>query len=154
MFAGIYHWYPKATGRQMNVSLGKLHFWLSFVFMNGIFMPMMFEGMAGVSRRLFDPTVYEIGAAVHGLTTMSSWSAWLLALSQIPFIINFFMSIRGGAKASDNPWDATTLEWHAPSPPPHGNFPTVPKVYRGPYDYSTPGAAADFSPQHVAGTEA
>ena len=149
MFAGIYHWYPKATGRQMNVSLGKLHFWLSFIFMNGIFMPMMFEGMAGVSRRLFDPTVYEIGAAVHGLTTMSSWSAWLLALSQIPFIINFFMSMRKKERAEENPWQATTLEWATPTPPPHGNFAEPPVVYSGPYEYSVPGASSDFSPQFI-----
>ncbi len=149
MFAGIYHWYPKATGRQMNVSLGKLHFWLSFIFMNGIFMPMMFEGMAGVSRRLFDPTVYEIGAAVHGLTTMSSWSAWLLALSQIPFIINFFMSMRKKERAEENPWQATTLEWATSTPPPHGNFAEPPVVYSGPYEYSVPGASSDFSPQFI-----
>jgi cytochrome c oxidase subunit 1 len=149
MFAGIYHWYPKVTGRTMNVALGKLHFWLSFVFMNGIFMPMMFEGMAGVSRRLFDPSVYEHGAAVHGLTVMTSWSAWLLALSQIPFIINFFMSRRKQERAEENPWQATTLEWATPTPPPHGNFAEPPVVYSGPYEYSVPGAPRDFSPQFV-----
>src|SRR5213594_5253796 len=94
LFAGIYHWFPKATGRSMNETLGKLHFWPSLLFMNGIFMPMMFEGMAGVSRRLFDPTVYAHGAGAHGLTVISSWSAWGLALAQIPFIINFFWSLR------------------------------------------------------------
>jgi cytochrome c oxidase subunit 1 len=149
MFAGIYHWYPKATGRQMNVALGKLHFWLSFIFMNGVFMPMMFEGMAGVSRRLFDPSVYEHGAAVHGLTAMSSWSAWCLALSQIPFIINFFMSMRKEERAEENPWKATTLEWATPTPPPHGNFAEPPVVYSGPYEYSVPGASSDFSPQFI-----
>jgi cytochrome c oxidase subunit 1 len=149
MFAGIYHWYPKVTGRTMNVALGRIHFWLSFVFMNGVFMPMMFEGMAGVSRRLFDPTVYEHGAAVHGLTLMSSWSAWGLALSQVPFIINFFMSMRKKEKAEENPWQATTLEWATPTPPPHGNFAEPPVVYRGPYEYSVPGAPRDFSPQNV-----
>jgi cytochrome c oxidase subunit 1 len=149
LFAGIYHWYPKATGRTMNVALGKLHFWLSFVFMNGVFMPMMFEGMAGVSRRLFDPSVYEHGAAVHGLTVMTSWSAWCLALAQIPFIINFFMSMRKEEKAEENPWQATTLEWATATPPPHGNFAEPPVVYSGPYEYSVPGASSDFSPQFV-----
>ncbi|MFP8879901.1 MAG: cbb3-type cytochrome c oxidase subunit I [Myxococcota bacterium] len=149
MFAGIYHWYPKATGHTMNVALGKLHFWLSFLFMNGIFMPMMFEGMAGVSRRLFDPSIYAVGEAVHGLTTMSSWSAWLLALAQIPFIINFFMSMRKQEQVGDNPWKATTLEWATPTPPPHGNFTEPPVVYSGPYEYSVPGASSDFSPQFV-----
>ncbi len=133
----------------MNVGLGKLHFWLSFIFMNGVFMPMMFEGMAGVSRRLFDPSIYEHGAAVHGLTAMSSWSAWFLAASQIPFIINFFMSMRKEERAEENPWKATTLEWATPTPPPHGNFPEPPVVYSGPYEYSVPGAPSDFSPQFV-----
>ncbi|MEE2663481.1 MAG: cbb3-type cytochrome c oxidase subunit I [Myxococcota bacterium] len=149
MFAGIYYWYPKATGRALNVTLGKLHFWLSLIFMNGVFMPMMFEGMAGVSRRLFDPTIYEHGAAVHGLTMMTSWSAWCLALAQIPFIINFFMSMRKKERAQENPWQATTLEWATPTPPPHGNFTEPPVVYCGPYEYSVPGAPNDFTPQHV-----
>jgi cytochrome c oxidase subunit 1 len=149
MFAGIYHWYPKATGRTMNVALGRAHFWLSFIFMNGIFMPMMFEGMAGVSRRLFDPNIYAIGEAVHGLTLMTSVSAWCLALAQIPFIINFFMSMRKKEKAVDNPWQATTLEWATPTPPPHGNFAEPPVVYCGPYEYSVPGAERDFSPQFL-----
>ena len=81
---------------------------------------------------------------------ISSWGAWTLALFQIPFIFNFFWSIRHGEKTGANPWDATTLEWAAPSPPPHGNFLEEPHVYRGPYEYSVPGAAKDFSPQHEA----
>ena len=87
---------------------------------------------------------------------MSSYGAWCLGLAQIPFIINFFMSIRGGKKVSDNPWEATTLEWVAPSPPPHGNFATVPVVYRDPYEYSVPGAPKDqdYFPQHLAPKEA
>ncbi len=81
---------------------------------------------------------------------MSSWGAWMLGVAQIPFIINFFMSIWGGKKVSENPWDATTLEWAAPSPPPHGNFAEPVAVYRGPYEYSVPGQTKDFHPQHVA----
>ena len=149
MFAGIYHWYPKITGRALNEALGKAHFWLSFVFMNGIFMPMMFEGMAGVSRRLFDPTIYDVGVGAHGLTMITSWSAWLLALSQLPFIYNFFASMRKKERASQNPWQATTLEWAAPSPPPHGNFTEPLVVVAGPYEYSVPGAPNDFSPQYA-----
>lgn len=149
IFAGIYYWYPKVTGRKMSDFLGKLHFWPSFVFINGIFMPMLFMGMAGVLRRQFDQTEQLHGAMVQGLTVMTSWSAWLLAIAQIPFIINFFWSIRRGEKVGDNPWDATTLEWAAPSPPPHGNFLTPPVVYCGPYEYSVPGRSKDFCPQHV-----
>ncbi len=150
VFAGIYHWYPKVTGRSMNTALGWIHFLLSFVFMNVVFMPMFFQGLAGVSRRLYDQTIYSYGDAVQGLTRMSSWGAWMLGLSQLPFILNFLMSWRTGRKVSDNPWDATTLEWAAPSPPPHGNFKTVPVVYRDPYEYSPRGVARDFLPQHVA----
>jgi cytochrome c oxidase subunit 1 len=74
----------------------------------------------------------------------------MLALSQIPFIINLFWSIKGGKKVNDNPWESTTLEWQAPTPPPHGNFDVVPTVYRGPYEYSVPGHARDFTPQSMA----
>ena len=134
----------------MNEALGKLHFWFSLIFMNGVFMPMLFVGMAGVSRRLYDQTQYAYGAQVQGLTTMSSWSAWLMGLAQIFFIVNFFMSIRKGRKVeSDNPWQATTLEWATPTPPPHGNFAVPPTVYRGPYEYSVPGASSDFTPQYA-----
>ncbi len=153
-FAGIYHWYPKVTGRTMNPALGKIHFVLSFIFINVVFMPMFFQGMAGVSRRLFDQTFYQHGLDVQGWTQLSSWGAWMLGLSQVPFIMNFFMSLRAGRKVSDNPWEATTLEWAAPSPPPHGNFATVPVVYRGPYEYSVPGQKKDFFPQHLAKAEA
>ena len=153
IFAGVYYWFPKATGRQMNAALGKLHFYLSFLFINIVFAPMFWQGMAGISRRLYDQTGYAHGEAIQGLAVMSSWGAWLLGIAQIPFIINFVGSIFVGKKVSDNPWNATTLEWSIPSPPPHGNFATPPVVYRGPYEYSVPGMAKDFSPQHVA-TEA
>ena len=148
LLAGIYHWYPKVTGRKMSEVLGKIHFWFSLIGMNMVFMPMLFIGMAGVSRRLYDQTQYAYGAQVQGLTEFSSWGAWLLGLAQIFFIINFIRSRKHGEKVeSDNPWNATTLEWATPTPPPHGNFPVVPKVYRGPYEYSVPGAHSDFSPQ-------
>jgi len=149
LFAGIYYWYPKATGRLMNETLGKFHFWVSFLAINGVFMPMFFQGMAGVSRRLYDQTFYTHGAAVQGLTVFSSASAWLLGLAQLFFIVNFFWSLRAGKKVtSDNPWQATTLEWATPTPPPHGNFLHLPHVYRGPYEYSVPGQRVDFLPQH------
>ncbi len=150
LFAGIYYWYPKITGRMMNKTLGKLHFWLSLIFMNGVFFPMLFVGMAGVSRRLYDQTQYAYGEQVQGLTVMSSWSAWMLGLAQLFFIVNFIWSMKKGEKVeSDNPWEATTLEWATPTPPPHGNFLETPKVYRGPYEYSVPGSSTDFSPQYV-----
>lgn len=149
LFAGIYYWYPKVTGRHMNTMLGHLHFWPSFFAMNGVFMPMFFQGMAGVNRRLWDQTIYSHGVETQGWTMISSYSAWILGLAQIPFIINFFMSLRGEKVSSDNPWDATTLEWATPTPPPHGNFTMPITVHRGPYEYSVPGHKTDFSPQHV-----
>lgn len=149
LFAGIYHWFPKVTGRKMSEALGRAHFWLSLIFMNGVFMPMFFQGFAGVSRRLYDPTQYAHALPTQPLNVVMSVSAWLLGLSQIFFIVNFFKSIFWGEKVDNNPWRATTLEWAAPSPPPHGNFPTVPVVYRGPYEYSVPGHSTDFVPQTI-----
>ncbi|MBP9853268.1 MAG: cbb3-type cytochrome c oxidase subunit I [Candidatus Omnitrophica bacterium] len=149
LFAGIYHWFPKATGRKMNSILGQLHFWPSLVCMNYIFMPMFIIGLAGISRRLYDGGAgYAIGKEVIHLNLTSSWAAWGLGIAQIPFIINFFWSIVKGEKVkNDNPWDATTIEWDTPSPPGHGNFTHTPVCYRGPYEYSVPGAKKDFSPQ-------
>ncbi len=135
LFAGIYYWFPKATGRQLSESLGKLHFWPSLVFMNGVFLPMFFMGMVGVSRRLYDHTEYAHGQASQGWNVVTSWSAWMLGLSQIVFIINLFVSMKWGQKVGANPWQATTLEWSAPSPPPHGNFVKSPCVYCDPYVY-------------------
>jgi len=148
LFAGIYYWFPKATGRKMSTILGHLHFWPTLLCMNAVFMPMFFIGLAGVSRRLYDQTGYVAGMETISFQRMSSWGAWGLGAVQIFFIINFFWSIKGGKKVSNNPWEATTLEWSAPSPPPHGNFATVPVVYRDPYEYSVPGHSSDFWPQH------
>ncbi len=148
LFAGIYHWYPKATGRVMNELLGKIHFWGSFIAMNVVFMPMFITGLAGVNRRLYDGGLeYAHAQDVLGWNVVSSYGAWALGFFQIFFIFNFFWSIRHGKQVDDNPWKATTLEWQAPSPPPHGNFTTPPEVHRGPYEYSVPGAATDFTMQ-------
>ena len=151
LFAGLYYWYPKVTGRFMNNTLGKIHFWGSLVCMNGIFFPMLIEGLAGVSRRLYDGGAqYSHAQGVLHWNVVMSISAWALALFQLAFIFNFFWSMRKGKKTeSDNPWDSTTLEWQTPTPPPHGNFVRVPEVYRGPYDYSVPNTSQDFIPQNV-----
>jgi cytochrome c oxidase subunit 1 len=151
LFAGIYYWFPKATGRMMNETLGKIHFAGSLVCMNVVFMPMFAMGLAGVSRRLFDGgATYDFAQPVLHLNAVSSWGAWILAIFQIPFVFNFFWSIWKGRAAGDNPWQATTIEWAAPSPPPHGNFTAVPEAHRGPYEYSVPGRPTDFLPQHEA----
>ncbi len=157
LFAGIYFWFPKATGRMMNEFLGKVHFWGSLVAMNLVFAPMFIQGFKGMSRRMsdggaiyFGPDVaYGADKTALSLNRMILMSAVILFLFQLPFIFNFFWSIWHGKKVtSDNPWDATTLDWATPTPPPHGNFPSEPVVYRGPYEYSVPGASKDFTPQN------
>lgn len=148
LFAGIYYWFPKATGRKMNDLLGRIHFWGTLVFMNGVFMPMMIQGLAGMNRRMYDGGEgYQHVQDVLHWNVVMSWSAWGLGLFQVFFIINFFLSMWKGEKTTNNPWAATTLEWQTPSPPPHGNFLSPPEVHRGPYEYSVPGAATDFTPQ-------
>ncbi|MEC7746385.1 MAG: cbb3-type cytochrome c oxidase subunit I [Candidatus Neomarinimicrobiota bacterium] len=151
LFAGIYYWFPKVTGRKMSEALGKLHFWPSLVFMNGIFMPMFIQGLAGVSRRLWDGgQLYAHAQGVLQWNEFMSISAFCLAAAQIPFILNVLMSLFNGQKVDRNPWGATTVEWSAPSPPlPHVNFEEPLEIYRGPYEYSVPGANKDFSSQTV-----
>lgn len=160
LFAGIYFWFPKATGRKMNEFWGKVHFAGSFVAMNAIFLPMFLQGLAGMSRRMSDggasyamatdpDTLGRLSDAILKSNIGISHAAFLLGVFQLPFIINFFHSIYRGEKVtSDNPWQATTLDWQAPTPPPHGNFAAIPHVHRGPYEYSKPGAAADYLPQN------
>jgi cytochrome c oxidase subunit I len=160
LFAGIYYWFPKTTGRMMNEFWGRVHFWLSLIFMNLIFQPMFAQGMSGMLRRMADGganysqarvenAIGGLSAGMLNLHTYILWAAVGLALAQIPFIINLFWSINNGKPAaSDNPWEATTLEWQTPTPPPHGNFLKPPKAHRGPYEYSVPGHATDFTPQN------
>tara|TARA_X000001036_G_scaffold117366_1_gene110802 strand:+ start:1 stop:1032 length:1032 start_codon:yes stop_codon:yes gene_type:complete len=150
LFAGIYYWFPKMTGKRTNELLGKLHFYFSLIFMNGVFMPMFIQGLAGVSRRLADGgQTYAHAADVIYLNEVMSYSAWLLGLAQIFFIVNMIISLFGKKTGEKNPWGATTLDWTDTTSPPlgHGNFEIVPKVYRGPYEYSVPGDEEDFTPQ-------
>ena len=172
LFAGVYHWYPKITGRFMSDRLGKWHFWPSLIGMNLVFAPMFIQGMAGFHRRWYDGGKYfentsgfqnwsttlthniggffdfNIPDNMLSLNIVMSVGAFILALGQVPFIINFWFSIKGGKKIeNDNPWGATTLEWATPTPPPHGNFLFEPVAHRGPYEYSVPGHGADFFPQ-------
>jgi cytochrome c oxidase subunit 1 len=159
LFAGVYYWYPKMTGRLMNEFWGRVHFWCSFVFMNLVFMPMFAQGIKGMLRRMADGGANYSAARVPGaidtlpgsimeLHVWILWAAIALGIAQIPFIINVFWSIKHGEKVGDNPWNSTTLEWQTPTPPPHGNFTTPPRIYRGPYEYSVPGHDTDFTPQN------
>jgi cytochrome c oxidase subunit 1 len=160
LFAGIYFWYPKMTGRMMNEWLGKAHWLGSLIFMNAIFQPMFAQGMAGMNRRMYDgAATYATADDVVGLPlSFIHWNvpithaAFGLMIFQLPFIFNLFYSMFYGKKVeSDNPWQSTTLEWATPTPPPHGNFTTPPIAHRGPYEYSVPGAATDCTPQNQPG---
>jgi cytochrome c oxidase subunit I len=147
IFAAIYYWFPKMFGRMMNDTLGKIHFWGTFIFFNCTFFPMHILGVGGHMRRIYNPLQYEFLQPLQPINIFITVSAILLGLSQIPFVINFFWSLFGGPRAERNPWQANTLEWVAPTPTPHGNFDAVPTVYRGPYEYSSPEVQEDYLPQ-------
>ena len=144
IFAAVTYWYPKMFGRMMNSTLGKIHFWLTFLFYNLTFFPMHDLGIAGHMRRIYDPSQYEFLQPLAPLNRFITVSALLLFTVQILFAVNFVMSWFNGKKAPENPWEANGLEWTVPSPPPHGNFAKVPTVYRGPYEYSSPLVEDDF----------
>jgi len=149
LFAGIYYWFPKITGKRMSESLGKLHFWPSLIFMNGIFMPMFIQGLAGLSRRMYDGgQSYAHASDILQWNEFMTISAFCLGFAQIPFVLNIIISLSGKLTGERNPWDSTTIEWAAPSPPlPHVNFDSEIEVHHGPYEYSVPGKDEDFSPQ-------
>jgi cytochrome c oxidase subunit 1 len=147
-FAAIYYWFPKMFGRLTNPLLGHLHFWGTFLFFNLTFFPMHIIGVGGQMRRIYNPLQYEFLQHQQHWNVIITIGALGLGLAQIPFVINFFWSLFRGARAPQNPWNANTLEWSAPSPPPHLNWgPTLPTVYRGPYEYSSPESREDFLPQ-------
>ncbi|MFQ6113064.1 MAG: cbb3-type cytochrome c oxidase subunit I, partial [bacterium] len=128
-FAGLYFWFPKMFGRMMNETLGKIHFWWTLIFFNLVFWPMFLLGMGGHMRRIYNPLQYDFLKPLQPINEFITIAAIILFIGQIPFIINFFWSLFAGKRAERNPWHANTLEWVAPSPPPHGNFETVPTVY-------------------------
>jgi cytochrome c oxidase subunit 1 len=134
-------------GRTMNEALGKTHFILTYIFFNLTFFPMHILGIGGHMRRIYNPQQYEFLQPLQGVNHFITISAFILGISQIPFIINFFWSLFAGKKADRNPWLANTLEWGAASPPPHGNYDTPPVVYRGAYEYSSPEVKEDWLPQ-------
>jgi cytochrome c oxidase subunit 1 len=148
LMGGVYYWFPKMFGREMNEFWGKVHFWGTIIFMNGIFFPMFIQGLAGMQRRLYDPTVQAHNLTTQPLSPSQLFSAVALLIFQFPFLINIFVSLFKGKKPSENPWEATTLEWACPSPPPHGNFLSLPEVKRGPYEYSVPGMKKDWIAQN------
>jgi cytochrome c oxidase subunit 1 len=145
IFAATYYWFPKMFGRMLNESLGKIHFWLTFVGTYSIFMPMHYLGMAGQPRRYSQFTEVAYLHHLIPLNTFMTYAAFITIGAQVIFVINLFWSMFKGPKAADNPWDATTLEWTTSTPPPHDNFGGhTPVVNNGPYEYGVPGAARDF----------
>jgi cytochrome c oxidase subunit I len=145
IFAGTYYWFPKMFGRMMNEGLGKLHFWFTFIGVYAIFLPMHTMGIMGHPRRYAQATEFKYLAATQPFHIFITIAAIITATAQVIFLVNFLYSLFKGPKAPDNPWEATTLEWTIPSPPPHDNFGgKIPVVHHGPYEYSVPGAPKDY----------
>jgi len=154
MFAALYFWFPKMFGRYMNETIGKFHFWVTFIGVYCIFVPMHVMGLVGMPRRYSQFTEYEFLHGLHPLVLFVSISAIITITVQLVFYFNVIWSIFKGAKAPDNAWDATTLEWNTASPPPHDNFAGIlPTVYHGPYEFAVPGAPNDFVMQTDAAVE-
>ncbi|HEX7011228.1 MAG TPA: cbb3-type cytochrome c oxidase subunit I [Steroidobacteraceae bacterium] len=153
VFGAIYHWYPKITGRMLNDTLGRIHFWLTFLGTYAIYLPMHYLGILGVPRRYYaySNSIEFIPLSVHTVNKWITISALFVAAVQAVFLFNLVWSLRRGRPAGPNPWRATTLEWQTPdTPPKHGNWgKELPVVYRWAYDYNVPGAAQDFIPQNV-----
>lgn len=150
-FAAFYYWFPKMFGRKLNEFWGKIHFWGTIIPFNGIFLPLFILGAAGQHRRIAGYTAYPdlYTENLQDLRVFATSSLIVLILFQIPFFVNMIVSWRRGEKVGNNPWKANTLEWVAPSPPPHGNFgDKMPEVYRGPYEYSVEGREEDYWPQN------
>src|SRR5881296_2733234 len=135
IFAGIYYWFPKMTGRMYNEKLGKLHFWLTFIGFNLTFFPMHLIGTQGMPRRVSD-----YAPQFGNWNLFISVASFALGASTIVFLYNMVTSMRRGAPAEANPWRSLTLEWQVSSPPPIFNFDQIPQVVGGPYEYGVPGA--------------
>ncbi|BCP55155.1 cytochrome c oxidase subunit 1 [Kaistia sp. 32K] len=154
IFGAIYHWYPKITGRMLNETMGRIHFWVTFLGAYAVFFPMHYIGLLGVPRRYFEmgDTAF-VPPSVHTLNEFMTIAALVVGAAQILFLFNLAWSLRYGRPSGGNPWGATTLEWQTPeTPPPHGNWGAErPVVYRWAYDYSVPGTAKDFLAQNDPG---
>jgi cytochrome c oxidase subunit I len=153
VFGGIYHWYPKITGRMLDETLGKLHFWVTFLGTYAIYFPMHYLGFLGMPRRYYAYEGYSfIPQSAHELNVFITVAALITGAAQLTFFYNLVWSFFRGQPSGPNPWHATTLEWQTPQTPPvHGNWgASLPVVHRWAYDYSVPGAKDDFIPQTVA----
>lgn len=137
-FAATYFWFPKMFGRMLNETLGKIHFWISVLGLNGVFMGMMIVGYAGMHRRIYNPFVYEFLEKLIPINTFITWSAILMGFGQLFFVYNFVYSMFKGPVATQNPWEVGTLEWTIPSPAPVHNFDVIPVVKCGPHELGNP----------------
>jgi cytochrome c oxidase subunit 1 len=147
VFGAIYFWFPKMFGRMMSEFWGKIHFFLTFVFLNGTFYTMHMLGAVGFPRRLADPYDYATFAHLQPMNQFMTICAIGMVASQVIFAGNFIYSMFFGTQVGRNPWRANGLEWSAPSPPGHGNFDFQPVVFRGPYEYGSPEVDTDYYPQ-------
>jgi cytochrome c oxidase subunit 1 len=150
-FAGVTYWFPKMFGRMMNETLGKVHFWITIISFNCIFIPLFITGTAGDHRRIYNYSFYPDLAANQPLRVFATLALVVMVLAQFIFLYNFFVSMFRGPKADRNPWRSNTLEWTTESPPPHGNWPAdaLPTVHRPPYEYSHPDRKEDYWPQNL-----
>ena len=156
VFGAIYHWYPKITGRMLDDTMGKIHFWATFLGTYAIYLPMHYLGFLGVPRRYYAVGGTDfIPESAQSLNAGITIAALFVGAFQVVFLFNLVWSYFKGKPSGGNPWNATTLEWQTPdTPPTHGNFgPELPVVYRWAYDYSVPGADQDFIPQNVPAKE-
>src|SRR6056300_44444 len=153
VFGAIYHWWPKITGKMYNETLGKWHFWMTFLGTYSLYLPMHYIGFLGVPRRYYAIGETDfIPASAQTLNESITIAALIVGAAQLIFLFNILWSMRNGAKADPNPWGSASLEWQTPDTPPvHGNWgDKLPTVYRWAYDYSVPGAKSDFIPQNMA----
>ena len=153
IFASIYHWFPKVSGRMYNETLAKAHFWITFLGTYAIYLPMHYLGFLGVPRRYYAIGETDfIPASAQTLNESITIAALIVGAAQLIFLFNILWSLRNGEKADPNPWGSASLEWQTPDTPPvHGNWgDKLPTVYRWAYDYSVPGAKSDFIPQNMA----
>jgi len=153
VFAAVYHWYPKISGRMLHTGLGKAHFWITFLGTYAIYLPMHYLGFLGVPRRYYAMgNTGFIPDSAQTLNAAITVSALIVGVAQLIFLYNLIWSLRKGEKAGPNPWNSASLEWQTPdTPPKHGNWgPKLPVVHRWAYDYNVPGAVSDFIPQNMA----
>jgi len=152
--AAFYFWFPKMFGKMLNPALGHVHFWLTAISFNVLFLALFRVGLGGHVRRVYMAGMYEYLKPLQHLNITATWAAIAMMLAQIPFLANIVITALAGKPAPANPWNANSLEWQTSSPPPHENFAEIPTVHRGPYEYSAPDNDEDWIAQDAEPTSA